>query len=308
MPMRLATLDDTAAISALFCSTIDKWQRMDASGHVHDLDYADLSIYERWLHGGAWLSIETAAIWLSHLLRGAGLPYVLDNDDGIVAYVELCNSYERTPFNKHLHIGQMVTTDDEARDALVQFALEQAKTVGRLTVSSSAYDEAKVTYFKRYGFNILEQTQRLSMSATSGNVGFYKVTDHPNDTYEQIAGWQMPIGRTESAAFHWQQLWADLWHALPQVQARRTHRVRFNVAGQDAFVCLQQQLYDARAADVYCWTPKKLSTTLVGAIRDRAYREGYRTLTLAVDNTLAATLISDAEKTPYQHVILARDT
>ena len=62
MQIRQATLDDTRAISKLFCAGIERWQRMDAQGRVEDLSYEQLTIYERWLHGGAWLSIETAAL------------------------------------------------------------------------------------------------------------------------------------------------------------------------------------------------------------------------------------------------------
>lgn len=306
MPIRLATLDDVAEIVKLFCNPISRWQRWDARGHAQDVTYEEMSIYERWLHGGAWMSIESASVWLSHLLRGAGLPYVMD-ENGIVAYLELYEGHEGAPFNHHLHIGRLVIYDTELENTLVQFAIEKAQSIGRITISSSPYDDHKTNLYKRYAFTVLDNTQRLTMSATSGSVGFYKVTAHSKADYEQIAGWQMPIGRTESAAQHWQQLWADLWQGIPKIQARRTHRVKFNVAGQDAFVCLQQQLYDARAADVYCWTPKKLSSQLVGAIRDWAYKEGYRSLSLTVDNDIANLLKADAEKTPYQHIILARD-
>ncbi|MDQ7035939.1 MAG: hypothetical protein Q9P01_14230 [Anaerolineae bacterium] len=75
MQIRRAILDDTQTISKLFRSRIDRWQRMDSQQRVEDLAYDDLSIYERWLHGGAWMSIETGAIWLSHLLSGAGNPF-----------------------------------------------------------------------------------------------------------------------------------------------------------------------------------------------------------------------------------------
>ena len=71
MHIRPALLDDTQAISQLFRARIDKWQRLTEQGQVEDLSYDELSIYERWLHGGAWMSIETGAIWLSHLLSGS---------------------------------------------------------------------------------------------------------------------------------------------------------------------------------------------------------------------------------------------
>ena len=58
--MRGAALDDTQAISALFRSHIAVWQRLNAGGQVEDVSYDSLTIYDRWMHGGPWMSGETA--------------------------------------------------------------------------------------------------------------------------------------------------------------------------------------------------------------------------------------------------------
>lgn len=308
MAIRRATMDDTRAICNLFKGTIERWQRMANDGSVQDVSYDDLSIHERWLHGGAWLSIETAVIWLNYLLRHDGLPLVYDNGR-ITGYVEAYAGVEQAPFGTHLHIGKIVTTDDAIRDDFMQYLIDHASEQGRITASALAYDENSSNVFKRYGMKAIEQVQQLSIRAVSGNVGFYKVSDHLPDDIAQIASWQMPIGRTESAAYHWQHLWANHWQAFPNIiTARRTHRQKFNVGGQESFVCLQQQLYNTRAAHIYCWTPKKLSSQLMAAIRDWAYKQGYRTLNVFVNDTIAKSLDSEAETMPQQHLIFARDT
>ena len=74
LEVRQAGLDDTGAISALFCARIPVWQRRNAQGQVENVAYDALTIYERWLHGGPWMSIETCAILLNHLLSGGGDP------------------------------------------------------------------------------------------------------------------------------------------------------------------------------------------------------------------------------------------
>ena len=86
MLVRQARLDDTRAIVRLFKSRIPKWQRLNPQGQVEDLPYEDLTIYERWLHGGAWMTLETGVLWLSHLLSGHGLAHVVEVDQKIVAY------------------------------------------------------------------------------------------------------------------------------------------------------------------------------------------------------------------------------
>ena len=306
MDIRPATLDDTSDISQLFITNIDRWQRMTADGRVEDLPYSDLCIYERWLHGGAWMSIETGAIWLSHLLGGAGLAFVVEEED-IRGYAEAFISEEATPYKYHLHISKLIAKDDTSRDVLMKHLLSQAGGIGRLTVASTAYDQEKIGFYRRYSLNELMQIQRVNISAQGTNVGFYKVTKHDNADARQILDWQMPIGRTESARQHWEELWAQLWHGVPQITARKIHRLRFNVGGQDAFVVVQEQLYNPRGAEVFCWTSKALTSHLIAAIRDWSYKAGYRSLTMAVNNKVASMLGSESETTAHQNVVLACD-
>lgn len=306
MEIRPATLDDTSGITQLFIANIDRWQRMTADGRVEDLPYADLRIYERWLHGGAWMSIETGAIWLTHLLGGAGLAFVA-KDDEIQGYAEAFISEEAEPYKYHLHISELVANNEVSRDALMKHLLGQAGGIGRLTVASTAYDQEKIGFYRRHSHKELMQIRRVNISAQGTNVGFYKVTKHDNSDATQILDWQMPIGRIESARQHWEELWAQLWHAVPEITARKTHRLRFNVGGQDAFVVVQEQLYNPRGAEVFCWTSKALTSHLIAAIRDWSYKAGYRSLTMAVNDKVASMLGSELEKTAHQNVILACD-
>lgn len=308
MQFRRATLDDAQAISRLFRSRIARWQRMDAQRNVLDLPYEQLTIYERWLHGGAWMSIETGAIWLSHLLRGAGVPYVLEQQ-GVVGYAELYPGDEPPPFGKHLHIGELVTGNDappSLRETLLQHLLEEARDAERITASSTAYDQEALDFYHRYALDELARVQSMTLPVHSGSAGFYKVAPHSDHNAAQITGWQMPLGRTQSARQHWETLWPAHWSAIPEITAQHTDRLHFSAAGQNAFVCVQQHLYIPRNAQVTCWTPKTLSSQLLGAIRDWAYKQGYRSLTLVVDDKVRAMLGSDAEANPQQYVILGR--
>lgn len=306
MPIRQALLDDTKGIVDLFISQIDLWQRMDAQGQVHDLPYSDLAIYERWLHGGAWMSIETGSLWLSHLAGGTGLAFVYE-DDGIQGYAEAFASQEGDPYGYHLHIGEIIAEEDTIREALMEHLLIQAGSIGRITVSSTVYDEKKLKFYRGFGLSELIQIQRVNLSAQGATAGFYKVTDHESASSEQIQNWQMPVGRIESAGLHWEQLWAQLWQAVPEISGRKTHRLKFNAGGQNAFVVIQEQLYNPRGAEVFCWTPKALSSHLVNAIRDWSYKAGYRSLTMAVNEKIAKILDTNLETTAHQSIILARD-
>lgn len=308
MEIRKAILDDAYAISHLFRAGIDRWQRMDAQGRVEDLSYEQLKIYDRWLHGGAWMSVETGAIWLNHLLRGSGQPLVAVNSGRVCGYIELYTGQEPDPFNSHLHIGEFITDHHEStRDALLQYLLDHMQNSGRLTVTCNLYDADTLQFYRRYNFTDLIQVQQVNISAQGGNVGFYKVTDHPNPDHRQIDNWAMPIGRSQSARYHWEHLWHNLWQSVPEIAGRRTYRQYFNASGQDAFVYCQQHLYNPRSAEIFCWTPKTVTGQLIAAIRDWTYKQGYRTLSLTVTERIAKMLGTEIEAMPSQSVILARD-
>ncbi len=147
---------------------------------------------------------------------------------------------------------------------------------------------------------------RLSLAAKTGQV-FYRAVEHPNADAAQINEWYMPVGRLGSARQQWETLWPRLWNAIPQIRERRTHRLHVAAAGQEAFICCQQQLYDPRSADVYCWSPKPLSGQLVTAIRDWSHREGYRTLVMAVAPDTVKTLGPEAEADGYYQDVYALD-
>lgn len=307
MGVRQARLDDVMGIRDIAIADIARWQRVDEQGQVFDLPYAEMTIYERWLHGGAWMTLETGAIWLTHLTSGTGLALVHQQNRAITGYAEAYFGDESDPYNDHLHIS-ILLGDEDAKHALVNAIIQQAHDVSRVTVASTVYDADKLAFYDRFGFNELGQIQRVNLSAQGGTVGFYKVTPHDVTDASQIDGWQMPIGRLESARYHWEHLLPQLWFAVPSITERKIHRLRFNVGGQDAFVVLQEQLYNPRSADVYCWTPKALSTHLVGSIRDWAYKIGFRSLTMAVSEKIAPILDSDLEQTAHQNVVLARNS
>ncbi len=311
MHTRTAQLDDTAAISRLFRAQIAVWQRINPRGQVEDVTYESLNIYGRWLHGGAWMSIETAAVYLNHLLQGAGYALVAVADDGeIIGYAEAYPGNEPTPFKKHLHLATLLTSDDDqaTKDALMAHLQQQAKQAGlkQITVGFSAYDAAALAYYRRFAMRRVERVVRYTLPAQPGQT-FYKATQPTEAKPAHIEGWAMPIGRTENARYHWVQLWSGLWSALDEINTRKTHRLHFDATGQKAFICCQQQLYDPRSADIYCWSPNVLTPQLLTAIRDWAHRQSYRTLSFSVPENTVKALGQEAENTPYQQDIYAAD-
>lgn len=312
MHVRQASLDDTAAISELARSRIGVWQRLDAQGQVESVAYDTLSIYERWLHGGPWMSIETGALQLSHLLRGGGIPIVAADDTQVVGYAEAYTGVEPAPYGRHMHLGLLAVyvdkTETGADDVLFDWFFDYARQHGfkRLTANCATNDERTAEFYTRHGMSVIETARRMTLSAKSGQV-FYKAVAHPNADADQIQGWLMRIGRSGSARYQWEALWNPRWDAIPEVRDRQTHRLSFNAAGNEAFVLVRQQLYRPRTADVFCWTPKPPSGQLITAIRDWAQREGYRKLVLMTVEDAVKTLGLEAEPDGYEEHIYAVD-
>lgn len=297
MDVRQASLDDCGAISALFCAQIPLWQRMNAQGQVEDVPYEQLTIYERWLHGGPWMSIETGAIHLNHLLLGAGVPLVAEVSSVIFGYAEAYVSNEPEPFGRVLNIAHLQTGDLDAERALLEALVERLKPLKcqQLTLSriggSSLYDE-------RYNLTPISTLRRFNMPARQGQI-FYRAVEHLDNSAAQISGWAMPIGRFSSSRQEWETLWHEQWQALPEIGRRKTSRRHISAAGQDALLFCREHLYDPRRAEVAVWTPKPLTVQVVSAVRDWAHREGYRTLVMAVDESARSVLGTDAEDDGY---------
>ncbi len=306
--VRPATLDDTFAISELAQSRIVAWQRIDESGAVRDIPYTSLSIYERWLHGGPWMSVETGALQLSHLLRRGGLALVAVQDGRIIGYAEAHTGHEPDPFGFHLHLARLEIHDGYedagADDAIITAVVEGAQRLGvaRITVNCPTSDTETAAFYALHKFKIIASMRRMSLSARTGQV-FYRASDHEEDDHTVIDGWHLCIGRLGSARHQWVTHWPRTWDAMPEMLARRTHRMTFNAAGNDAFVLVRQQIYAPRSADVACWTPKPPSGQLITAIRDWAHREGYRTLVLPTLDNYVNALGLDAEPDGYREDI-----
>lgn len=306
MQVRQATLDDTRQIVALFVSRIPVWQRFTADGQVEDLPYDELTIYDRWLHGGAWMTLETGAIWLSHILSGSGFAYVVEDGGEILAFAEAFVNRELTPMNTHLHLAQMLVDErcsDDAHHLLAEAMLKDARGPGRLSVAYPDYDKARATYFRAFfGTNESFRLTRYSLSAQVGQ-SFYKSQDYDKSDPSVIDGWAMAVGRWTSPRAMWESEWVEHWRGIPQILERSKHRQYVNASGHEALVCFHQQQYVSRHADVYCWSPRHLSTQLLVAIRDMGHRLGYRALTFALPEFSAKLLPENSAAEPHQQVI-----
>lgn len=308
--VREALLDDARGISQLFQARIPVWQRINAQGYVDTVPYDELTVYERWTHGGAWMSIETAAIHLSRLRRGAGYALVVEDEGDIVGFAEVYPGDEPEPFGQHLYISRLVTSEDylTAADALMRYIFDfaEAHNIERVSVSLSGENDEMYAFYVGYGLTSIETVSRYTLKTGAGQV-FYKVNEHYNTSLAQIDGWQMPVGRISNARERWEALFTRHWDVIPRIAEQRTHRLLLSCSGQDVFVHCQTDPYDPRRATVSCWSQKKLSTQILSAIRDWAHRENYRVLSWVVSEETARLFKGEAERDPFSRTIFSVD-
>lgn len=308
--IRNTGLDDTRAISQLFRRPIPRWQRLDGDGRVQDLDYDQLTLYERWLHGGPWMSIETGAIWLNHLMHRGVITLIAEHKQQIIAYLEAYIGQEPRPYGRHVHIGQLIAEGDyaeEARHALVQHLIDWAEDdqeIERVTVAVSGHDAEAREFYTTFTMQPLTTIGKFSIPAQTGQ-GFYKITEQTDDSPEQIHGWHLLSGHMESSLQQWEARWPFIWSTIPEISAQRIHRLHITASGQTALMLCQQQLYDPRSADIFCWSPQPLKSQLITAISDWAHRENYRNLIFALPTDMIKPLGTQVETYPYKQQILA---
>ncbi len=301
--VRTATLDDTAAITAIHASNIARWQRLGENGQVQDVPYEALTIHERWLHGGPWMSLETCAIHLNHLLSltasastlPAGIPLVAEIDGRVLAEAEVFPGNEPPPFGEHLHVGVLYVHAEAAGRGLEQALLAHSVALGKeLGCKRVTIANADVRDFSAEAWQPLARVQRMTWPARTGQV-FYQSTPHRAGDPAQIQGWAMPLGRGQSALQEWLMRWPDLWAGVPALRRQRIERLRFSAAGSNFFVLYVESPFDPRLAMVYVWAATVLSGPVLAAISDRAHKLGFRRLETLIRPEQAGSLGPEAE-------------
>lgn len=77
--LEIASLGDARGITEVHCSDVDKWYKWKGGKKV-EASYEELSVEERFLHGGPWMSIETCAIHLNYVLNSRQYPLIAKID------------------------------------------------------------------------------------------------------------------------------------------------------------------------------------------------------------------------------------
>lgn len=302
--VRLATLADAVAITDLHKSDIARWERIGPRGETIPVRYEDLTLYERWQHGGPWLSIESCAVHLNHLLAGVGFPLVAELDGQVLAEAEVYESFEPRPFGHHLDLALIATHTEATHQglgtALIKYIIEMARLMKceRVTVSHAEASD----FYAKHGFKHTLTGCGVRIPSQPGRV-FYQSTELTDRDPNQIKGWHMLLGRYQSSRQEWDKLFPQDWAAgIPEILSIRTAHVKLTVTGQNAILFVQDvDVPGSQPGDgaLSCWSARPLSNPLFTAIRDWGARNGFPALSSYMMEHDLPLLGNDAQQTDY---------
>lgn len=278
--IRPADVADAPAISAVHRSNIERWQIEDGLDR-RPARYADLTPYQRWLHGGAWMDAETCAYHLGRLIHGGGIALVAEVDGRVLAEAELHPAIEPPPFGRTLNLSVLYVHRNHQRgglgSALMEHALKLAEDCDTFTVSHAEAPD----FYKKYGLKLAARYKRFQLPTRTGKER-YTTEPLPDVDYELVRGYALPIGRYQNAHHDWERVRPNAAPDFPEWQRLRLERWWMAVRGQRAALIFEEQ--QAGTANTFLFTPSPLGDFsdggrvgmgVLSAIRDLAARSGF---------------------------------
>lgn len=304
--VRQALLADVFAITDCYCSNVENgvFTRRNLDGTRTAIAYEELNLAERFSNGGPWMSVETCAVWLAHLLRHEDeIPIVVEVDGIVLGEAEATLGTEPAPFGKHLNISSLCVHNEAQRQgfgtALINYIKEMAH-VTQSTRVTTPYSAQANAFLNVHGFRPVAARRQVVVPTKDGRV-FYKATDVSNFSPTRIESWAMPIGRYQNARHEWKRILPGFWNGVPELVEPQVHRFEMVLTNQPGILMLEEDRYVPGRAHVYLWTERPISTHMISAVRDRAAQLGYQELAMYVDDAVLtlvegeATDIRDAE-------------
>lgn len=307
--VRQATLADTYAITDIHCSNVQNgvFTRRNFDGSYSPASYEELSLYERYMNGGAWMSVETCAVWLAHLLRYEDeIPLVAIENGMVRGEAEVTIGNEPAPYGKHLQITTLCVHREAQRNGLGTALLNYIKQMAQVMHAYQVLvaNPPQVDFFQKHGFRPLVVRRELITPTREGHV-VYKAVPLPTLDSAVVSGWAMPFGRYHNARHSWIYVLSGFWNCVPELAEPEIHRFEVQLPGQRAILVFEQDRYLHKRAHAYLWTERPLSGLMVTAVKDRAVRLGYEELALFVDDATRPLVETEARASQDVQMVYA---
>lgn len=271
--IRKGTLEDAGGITETHRSEIEEWYHYRDGKRTAKASYDDLTILERYLHGGPWMSVESCAAHINSLLLAGNSVIVAEVEGRIVGEAELFISEE--PVNGELcriaHIDVIQVHKDFRRQgigkALINFSEEIAREEDCDMLTVTPEERARGFYEKLGIKEIIHRGAMVDFSLEEFPSGGAEIR-RGEFRWSRIRDKEMILGKFQSSYDHWFTAFRDRIAGVDD-------RLYFEGGrfGKTRYI-LESSFFGKDVATVYAW-----GGDVAGALRtigSRAKALGFR--------------------------------
>ncbi|RLE77498.1 MAG: GNAT family N-acetyltransferase [Thermoprotei archaeon] len=289
--VRLATLDEARGITEVHCSDVEQWVRA-ASGRGEPAEYEELSVEDRYLHGGPWMSVETCAVHLNYVLTSGQYALVAELDGRVVGELELYVGEERGVLGRTAYIDVLVVHKDFRRRGVGRALVSEAR---RLAVEEgcdtlSVWPEADaIPFYEKCGVrSVAYRVAHFVVAPDKATEGATAEVEPLPHEYSCVRGSWLISPRTWSSAAAWLKC---RWPLALRVAKSTVDEGR--IPSLSATFILGAVERDGLDCWLTLWLDDPgLLPSALSAICERARAAGCRRLHVLVDEQLASKVTS----------------
>jgi len=285
MEIRPATLDDIVAITEVHKGDIPIWYRGFGDERIPS-SYEKLTVFERYIAGGPWMSVETCAVHVNELLLHDLPPIVVVIDQQVVAEAEFYIGDEGIPYGNTLDISVLYVHPECQHQgvggALLEYLIERAE---RKHCRCLMVIPGPRGFYQRYGFSSTCTRPQFLINTETSDIQ-YSIEELPIETpWRVVTGLPMPIGRYTSSRQEWERHKMITYH-LPELASCLHRRMRIHTPSAEAVLILSQHSPFDDALVVHAWTATMPLSDLVAIARHESAVSGYKRLRMLIDQEI----------------------
>ncbi len=273
--IRNVRLSDALDIVGIHCSNIDTWTSMGPDGKMRLANYYELSIEDRWRHGGPWMSLETSSIHINNMLNRNNPFFVAQLGDRVVGEAELFIGQEASEFGRNAHLSILYVHRDYQRrgvgSELLKVCISTAERK-RCDTFSVLPEKGAEEFYRRFGLRPFYKQRLLEVIVLHGREGYaFRDIWYPPYLANDL---KMFIGRYQSSRQMWDQA---AWPPYGFIPNFKTKSIReFKVDGGTILLFIEEGLRERRMANVMVWATPTLDIVNVTEVAlNQCAKEGF---------------------------------
>ena len=275
MKIRIAKLEDTNGIVDVHCSGIEEWHHYENGQRREPDSYENLTLKERYLHGGPWMSIETCAIHLNTLLFNGQIPLIAEVEGRIVGELELFISEEliNGKIKKIAHIDVLEVHREFRGQGIGRELVKAAEELARkekcelLTVTP---EKEAVRFYEKVGIkDILHRGCFISIDLSTLPNKDAKEVNIREFSWEEVKDKEIILGKFQSSYHHWFTAFKDKIAGIDDALYFESGQIG------ESYYILEGSFFGKYIATLYAWgeDAEKLILQIGSRAKELRFRE-----------------------------------